>query len=204
MIINILGHGFQWMNGYNQNPAPFNVNANTSIRLYIHINGLYGAENTPIIIHDEREGNMNHIVEHFEDENACPELLLIKDGGNWIDVIADGQYQYQQGFQLLNVNGHRVKTRGILYQGDPVPREFALSLDEENKIFSLSWLSANIRAIMNQRATMANEAPPNEAEEIILRWLVCRQELNANNPDEIPEELNILMGEPNRFNELIR
>lgn len=57
---------------------------------------------------------------------------------------------------------------------------------------------------MVQRAINANQNLPDEGEEIVLRWLVCRQELQADNPEDIPERLNDLLGEPNRFEELIR
>lgn len=66
MIINVIGHGFQWFREDEQNPAPFQVGVNTSIRLYVNANVLFGAENTPQIIADERDGNMGNIIEHFE------------------------------------------------------------------------------------------------------------------------------------------
>lgn len=202
MIINFIGHGFQWFQNANPNPAPFQVENNTAIRLYINAGALYGAQNTPRIITNEREGNMNNIIEHFEDGAVCPELLLIRDGGTWNDIIADNRFQYLPEFRCPNVGGHIVRIREIAFPNEP--REFALSPEQNNQVFSLSWLVAYMRAIMEQYAMIGHENPPNENEEIILRWLVCRQELQANNLENIPERLNEELQEPNRFNELIR
>lgn len=202
IIVNFIGHGFQWVREHEPNPAPFPIGVNTVIRLYVNAGILYGAENTPQIIAAEREGNMANIVEHFEHGGNCPELLLIKDGGAWNDVIAGGRFSYLEGAQLLNIAGHSVRIREIAVPG--APREFALSPEENNQIFSLSWLAAHIRAIMTQHAINADQDPPGEADEIILRWLVCRQELEAANPGAIPDRLNDLWGEPGRFDELVR
>lgn len=196
MIINIIGHGFQWFRGNEPNPEPFQVGANTVIRLYEDANILYGAENTPRIIADERNGNMGNIIEHFEDGNNCIELLLIKDGIVWNDITADGRFYYQGDAQLPNVDGHIVRIREIAFPNEP--REFALSPEQYNQIFSLSWLAANIRAIMIERANIVHQNPPDEAEEIVLRWLVCRQGLQADNLDDIPGLLNNLLIEENR------
>lgn len=55
MIINIIGHGFQWFRGEEQNPEPFQVGVNTFIKLYVNAGILYGAKNTPTIIAVERD-----------------------------------------------------------------------------------------------------------------------------------------------------
>lgn len=203
MIINIIGHGFQWFRGEEQNPEPFQVGVNTFIKLYVNAGILYGAKNTPTIIAVERDKKKReNSIEDFQHGRNCPELLLIRDGGVWNDIIADGQFHYELDFQLPNVDGHIVRIREIAFPNEP--REFVLSPEQNNQIFSLSWLAANIRAIMVQRAINANQNLPDEGEEIVLRWLVCRQELQADNPEDIPERLNDLLGEPNRFEELIR
>lgn len=202
MIINIIGHGFQWFRGNEPNPEPFQVGANTVIRLYVEAGFLYGAENTPRIIVDERNGNMGNIIQHFKHGDNCPELLLIKDVRYWNDIKAGGQFHYKSDIQLPNVNGHIVRIREIALPNEP--REFVLIPEQNNQIFSLSWLAANIRAIMEERTNQVHQNPLGEAEEIVLRWLVCRQELQADNPEDIPERLNDLMEEPGRFEELIR
>lgn len=202
MIINVIGHGFQWFREDEQNPAPFQVGVNTSIRLYVNANVLFGAENTPQIIADERDGNMGNIIEHFEHGGNCPELLLIRDRGVWNDIIADDRFHYQEGFQLPNVDGHIVRIREIFFVDEP--QEFALSPEQNDQIFSLSWLVRNIRDIMMERANLAGQHLPDEAEEIVLRWLVCRQGLQANNAEAIPEALNDLLDAFDRFHELIR
>ena len=202
MIINVIGHGFQWFREDEQNPAPFQVGVNTSIRLYVNADVLFGAENIPQIIADERDGNMGSIIEHFEHGVNCPELLLIRDGRVWNDIIADGRFHYQLGFQLPNVDGHIVRIREIMFVNEP--REFALSPEQNDQIFSLSWLARNIRDIMMERANLAGQDLPDKTEEIVLRWLVCRQGLQANNAGAIPEALNYLLDEFDRFHELIR
>ena len=202
MIINIIGHGFQWFRGNELNPEPFQIGVNTVIRLYVNAGVLYGAENTPPIIADERDGNMGNIIEHFEHGDNCPELLLIKDVRYWNDIKAGGKFNYELGFQLPNVDGHIVRIREIALPNEP--REFVLIPEQDNQIFSLSWLAANIRAIMEERANQVHQNPPSEAEEIVLRWLVCRQGLQADNPEDIPERLNDLLDEPGRFKDLIR
>ena len=40
--------------------------------------------------------------------------------------------------------------------------------------------------------------PIHEDEDIVLRWLVCRQDLHADNLDDIPGLLNNLLIEENR------
>lgn len=217
MIINFLGHGFQWWqnnidvpdpdpNHFNPNPDPFAVPENCEIRFYIQqagdldafgqiVNGDYDGRNTPPIINHELNRNWEDIVAAYHPEERCPEHFLIGDIGNWRDITQQVQglrrLDYMGGVINIVVNGDvRLRIREFGYQGElprfPNNRQFACSPSES--IFSLSWLANHMREMLIAQGEIFGLNIV-EDEPMVLRWLVCREPVVANDINGIPAAL---------------
>lgn len=211
VIVNFLGHGYQWWQGNpnpdNPNPAPFVVPENCEIRFYIQQagdggNGFYDANNTVPIIREElvAEEGGEHLVQTFHPGDNCPEHFLITDLKNWWDIYenqvqGEGPYAYIAGNRQLGINGFPPLTiREFGPQENRPPRflqtrQFACS-PRRDSIFALSLLANHIRELLTNHPLFDMEAI-NIHEPIVLRWLVCREIAHANNIDNIPAVIHV-------------
>lgn len=206
VIVNFIGHGFQWWQGNNPNPAPFVVPENCEIRFYIQQagdggNGLYDANDTVPIIREElvAEEGGEHLVQTFHPGDNCPEHFLITDPRNWDDIYenqvrGEGPYAYMARNQWLGINGFPPLTIREFGPQENRPsrflqtRQFACSPGRDS-IFALSWLANHIRELLTNQPLF--EIGINIHEPIVLRWLVCREIAHANNIENIPEVIHV-------------
>lgn len=221
VIVNFIGHGFQWWQGNNPNPAPFVVPENCEIRFYIQQagdggNGLYDANDTVPIIREElvAEEGGEHLVQTFHPGDNCPEHFLINEVITWNDIYerrvkGQGPFEYFQRYEDRGINGFpplRFREFGLRednpYRFHP-NRQFVCSPLQPNSIFALSWLVNHMQKILTYQPIFGTQI--DEDEDIVLRWLVCRQDLHADNLDGIPKPLKKLFEEVGRtFQPVIR
>lgn len=232
VIVNFIGHGFQWWQGNNPNPHDFNIPPGNEVRMYIrqavlndqgtdyqivdgiYRDGLYSAGDTIPIIQEELNNQFGHLVQAFPPGENCPEHFLINDGFTWNDIYErrvkeQGPFEYLQGFEDRGINGFpplHFREFGLREDNprrfDP-DRQFVCSPLQPNSIFALSWLVNHIREILTAQPIFGIQI--DEDEDIVLRWLVCRQDLHADNLDGIPELLKDLFKEVGRtFQPVIR
>lgn len=219
VIVNFVGHGFQWWQGNNPNPHDFNILPDNEVRMYIrqavlndqgagyqtvdgiYRDGLYGAEDTIPIIQEELNNQFGHLVQAFPPRENCPEHFLINDGGTWNDIYerrvkGQGPFEYIEGGENRGINGFSPLRFREFGRRENNPRrfhpdrQFVCSPLQPNSIFALSWLVNHMREILTVQPIFG--VPIHEDEDIILRWLVCRQDLHADDLDDIPRLLNNL------------
>lgn len=225
VIVNFIGHGFQWWQGNNPNLHDFNIPPGNEVRMYIrqavlnvqgagyqivdgiYRNGLYDAGDTIPIIQEELNNQFGHLVQAFPPGENCPEHFLINEGGAWNDIYENvrerqGPFEYFQGYEDRGINGFpplHFREFG-LREDNPrrfhPDRQFVCSPLQPNSIFALSWLVNHMREMLTVHPIFG--IPIHEDEDIVLRWLVCRQDLHADNLDDIPGLINNLLIEENR------
>ena len=201
-IVNFLGHGFQWwQDNAHPNPAPFVVPKNCEIRFYVEqsqgvyaplgADGGYDANRTAPIIVEELDGQFQYLVRVFSPGDRCPEHLFINEANVWNDIFihreqGNGPFNYIPGRQFLEVNGLPLLTLREFGPQENIPirfqhnRQFACSPDKTS-MFTLSWLANHMRDMLIAHPLFDLEIDNHE--HIILRWLVCREMLIADNLD---------------------
>lgn len=207
VIVNFIGHGFQWWQGDDPNPLPFLTNH--QIKFYVsHEPGrnLYtGSWSAPIIcLEAEFElpyGIPRPAGDAFVDPpivinggERCPEHILIQDIGVWQDVQ---QLQMTKGREILLLSGLRIREVVQIYGHEPEQREFVVMPEHKENAFALSWLIDNMPDILRNHAEIDDDL-------YIFRWLVCRYKIKADNDRAIPKALNDILGENGRIHDLIR
>ncbi len=213
MIINIIGHGLQWIEGVAQQiqeqeiAIPVNPLFN-SVSFYCQANCGFNGPDARLIVN----GEWHDMVQEINDIHHIPEHFVFPNPEAWNDIVPRNPDDYnltnpdEPQYVLPNVvhqiNGDDIlRLRQIISPRNPF-NESQLAISPINRTcISLSWLINNIPLIISDHPQFATIPNHNN---YTYRWLVCRDLIAGLNPHDNARSRAIINGEILEFGKVDR
>lgn len=215
MIINIIGHGLQWVEAVagliqeQEIVIPANPLFN-SVSFYCQAGYGFNGPDARLIVNGEWHGfvqeinDIHHIPEHFVFPNLMAWSDIVPRNPNDPNPPNPDEPHYVPPNVVHQIDGVDIlRLRQIIRPENPYNESQLAISPIEGTCISLSWLISNIPLIIEDHQQLADMPNHNN---YTFRWLVCRDLIAGLNPNDNAASMNTIdeeIGNLGRVNRLL-